>query len=205
MLTRRDFLARSLKASTLLACAPAVPQFLAATASAAEQEKDGTVLVVLEMGGGNDGLNTVIPYADDLYHKARPTLRMTKKNVMKVNDHIGLHISLFGLQNMLNEGQLAVVQGVGYPNPDNRISNRWTSGKVADVTRANLTGWLGRAVRPCTIRRAAYRRCRWARTSFRSHSKRGRMPVSLNQQVPYELEFGPGQETPSGSTDCSKT
>src|SRR5947209_19208520 len=94
MLTRRDFLARSLKTSTLLACAPAVPQVLAATARAADQDKDGTVLVVLEMGGGNDGLNTVIPYADDLYHKARPTLRMTKKNVLKVNHRIGLHSSI---------------------------------------------------------------------------------------------------------------
>jgi uncharacterized protein (DUF1501 family) len=195
MLTRRDFLARSLKASTLLACAPAVPQFLAATASAAEQEKDGTVLVVLEMGGGNDGLNTVIPYADDLYHKARPTLRMTKKNVMKVNDHIGLHISLFGLQNMLNEGQLAVVQGVGYPNPDRSHFESMDIWQSADVTRANLTGWLGRAVPSL-------------------HDKKGSIPalqvgtnqlplalqgaagsaVSLNQQVPYELELGPDKK-----------
>src|SRR2546423_14563797 len=110
---RRDFLARSLKASTLLACAPAVPQFLAATARAAERDKDGTILVVLEMGGGNDGLNTVIPYADDLYHKARPTLRVTKKDVLKVNDHIGLHNGLGGLRPMLDGGELAVVQGVG--------------------------------------------------------------------------------------------
>src|SRR5437868_15513396 len=115
MLTRRDFLARSLKASTLLACAPAVPQFLAATARAAEQDKDGTVLVVLEMGGGNDGLNTVIPYADDLYHKARPTLRLTRKNVIKIDDHIGLHNALGGLQTLSNDGDLAIVQGVGYP------------------------------------------------------------------------------------------
>src|SRR5947209_20608640 len=100
MLTRRDFLARSLKTSTLLACAPAVPQFLAATARAAEQDKDGTVLVVLEMGGGNDGLNTVIPYADDLYHKARPTPRITNKNVRKVDDHVGLHSAMAGVQTM---------------------------------------------------------------------------------------------------------
>src|SRR3954453_10505534 len=100
MLPRRDFLAQSLRASTLLACAPAVPQFLAATARAAEQDKDGNVLVVLEMGGGNDGLNTVIPYSDDLYHKARPTLRKTKKDVIKVNDHVGLHDALNGLQPM---------------------------------------------------------------------------------------------------------
>src|SRR5947208_14426588 len=108
MLTRRDFLARSLKASTLLACAPAVPQFLAATARAAEHDKDGTVLVVLEMGGGNDGLNTVIPYGDDLYHKARPTLRLTKKNILKIDEHIGLHNALAGLQPLISDGQLGI-------------------------------------------------------------------------------------------------
>src|SRR5258707_14332682 len=118
MLNRRDFLARSLKASTLLACAPAVPQFLAATARAAEQDKDGNVLVVLEMGGGNDGLNTVIPYTDDLYYKFRPTLRLAKKDILKVNDKIGLHNALNGVMPMLDAGELAVVQGVGYPNPD---------------------------------------------------------------------------------------
>src|SRR5947209_9581539 len=110
MLTRRDFLARSLRASTLLACAPAVPQFLAATARAAEQDRDGNILVVLEMGGGNDGLNTVVPYADDLYHKARPTLRRTKRELLKVNDHIGLHDALANLRPMLDGGELAVVQ-----------------------------------------------------------------------------------------------
>src|SRR3954466_10788816 len=118
MLTRRAFLAHSLRASTLLACAPAVPRFLAATARAAEQDKDGTVLVVLEMGGGNDGLNTVVPYADDLYHKARPTLRLKKEELVRIDDQLGLHPALRGLEGLMGNGQLAVVQGVGYPNPD---------------------------------------------------------------------------------------
>src|SRR5438105_4432447 len=90
MLDRRQFLTRALQGSSLLALAPAVPQFLAGTAQAAETGKD-TVLVVIELSGGNDGLNTVIPYADDLYHKARPTLRFTKEQVVRVNDHLGLN------------------------------------------------------------------------------------------------------------------
>jgi uncharacterized protein (DUF1501 family) len=190
MLTRRDFLARSLKASTLLACAPAVPQFLAATARAAEQDKDGNVLVVLEMGGGNDGLNTVIPYGDDLYHKFRPTLRMTKKDVLKVNDHIGLHNALNGLQPMLNDNRLAIVQGVGYPNPDRSHFESMDIWQSADLTRATQTGWLGRAVPSL-------------------HDKKGSIPavqiggalplalqgaaggvVSLSQGVPYQLNLG---------------
>ena len=75
MLNRRDFLVGSLKASSLLAVGPAMPDFLARTAQAAEPGKD-TVLVVVELSGGNDGLNTVVPHADDLYHKARPMLRL---------------------------------------------------------------------------------------------------------------------------------
>src|SRR4051812_2725918 len=146
MLTRRDFLGRSLKASTLLACAPAIPQFLAATARAAEQEKDGNVLVVLEMGGGNDGLNTVIPYADDLYHKYRPTLRRQKKELIKINDHIGLHSALGPMENLIKEGELAVVQGVGYPNPDRSHFESMDIWQSADLSRNVQTGWLGRAV-----------------------------------------------------------
>src|SRR3982751_5564970 len=116
MLTRRGFLERALRGSSLIAVSPLVPGFLATTARAAEPGKD-TVLVVLEMTGGNDGLNTVIPYADDDYHRARPTLRLMKEQVVRVDDHIGLNPGMRSLEKLLNDGQLAVVQGVGYPNP----------------------------------------------------------------------------------------
>ena len=72
MLTRRQFLTRTLQGSSLVALGAVVPQFVARTARAAAPGKDN-ILVVVEMTGGNDGLNTVIPYADDLYHKARPS------------------------------------------------------------------------------------------------------------------------------------
>src|ERR1700682_2562894 len=117
MLTRRQFLTRTLQGSSLLAVGSVVPQFLANTARAAETGKD-TVLVVVELSGGNDGLNTVIPYGDDLYHKSRPTLRYTKQEVVRVDDHIGLNPGMRSFQQLLNKGQLAIVQGVGYPNPN---------------------------------------------------------------------------------------
>src|SRR5262245_56294172 len=145
MLSRRDFLARALKTSTLLACAPAVPQFLANTARAAEVGKD-TVLVVLEMGGGNDGLNTVIPFGDDLYHKARPTLRLKKNETSPINDHLGLHNALNGMAPLQASGQLASVLGVGYPNPDRSHFESMDIWQSADPSRTNLTGWLGRSV-----------------------------------------------------------
>src|SRR5262245_55365472 len=117
MFNRREFLTHTLQSSSLLALGTAVPQFVARTAQAAAPGKE-TILVVLELSGGNDGLNTVIPFADDLYHKARPTLRQTKNDVIRLDDHVGLHSGMQGFRPMWEKGQLAVVQGVGYPNPD---------------------------------------------------------------------------------------
>src|SRR6266700_3252553 len=105
MFTRRQFLTRTLKGSSLVALSALVPQFVSRTAQAAAPGKDN-ILVVLEMSGGNDGLNTVIPYADDLYHKARPTLRQTENGVMRLDDHVGLHSAMQGLRTMWQQGQL---------------------------------------------------------------------------------------------------
>ena len=96
------------------------------------------------MTGGNDGLNTVIPYADDLYHKARPTLRQTKDVVIRLDDHVGLHSGMRGFRSMWEKGQLAVVQGVGYPNPERSHFEAMDIWQSADPNEAR-TGWLGRA------------------------------------------------------------
>ena len=113
MLNRRHFL----QTSSLLTFGSLVPEFIANTAHAAPQGKD-TILVLIEMTGGNDGLNTVIPFRDDAYQKARPTLKFTKEQVVKVNDDIGLHPAMRNLNGMLQNNQVAIVQGIGYPNPD---------------------------------------------------------------------------------------
>src|SRR5438270_5389953 len=144
MFTRRQFLTRTLQGSSLVALGAVVPQFVARTAQAAAPGKDN-ILVVLEMNGGNDGLNTVIPYADDLYHKARPTLRQTKDVVIRLDDHVGLHSGMQGLKTMWEQGQLAVLQGVGYPNPDRSHFEAMDIWQSADPKRMTPTGWLGRA------------------------------------------------------------
>jgi uncharacterized protein (DUF1501 family) len=146
MFDRRQFLARSLKTSSLVAFGATAPGFLARTARAATPGKDNTVLVVLEMTGGNDGLNTVVPYADDLYHKARPTLRLTREQVVRVDDHVGLHPAMRPLERMLRDGQVAVVQGVGYPNPDRSHFESMDIWQSADVKRQVRSGWLGRGL-----------------------------------------------------------
>ncbi len=143
MFNRRQFLTQTLKGSSLVALSAMVPQFVSRTAQAAAPGKDN-ILVVLEMTGGNDGLNTVIPYADDLYHKARPTLRQTKDVVIRLDDHVGLHSGMRGFRPMWEKGQLAVVQGVGYPNPERSHFEAMDIWQSADP-KGSTTGWLGRA------------------------------------------------------------
>jgi uncharacterized protein (DUF1501 family) len=146
MLHRRQFLIRSLQGTSLLAVGTVVPQFLAKTALAAESSRKDTILVVVELTGGNDGLNTVIPYGDDLYHKARKTLRLTKEQVLRVDDHIGLNPGMQGFKQLLDQGQLAIVQGVGYPNPDRSHFESMDVWQSADPKRQMKNGWLARGV-----------------------------------------------------------
>ena len=143
MTTRRQFLTHTLKGSSLVALSSMVPSFVSRTAHAATPGKDN-ILVVLEMTGGNDGLNTVIPYADDLYHKARPTLRQTKDVVIRLDDHVGLNSGMVGFRPLWEQGQLAVVQGVGYPNPERSHFEAMDIWQSADP-KGSRTGWLGRA------------------------------------------------------------
>src|SRR6266481_5121025 len=110
--TRRAFLQTGMG---LLAAAPTVPTFLDRTmmALAAENDgrrtqapsgKDGKVLVVVQLSGGNDGLNTVIPFADDAYHRARPKIGVAKNNVVRLDDHFGLNPGLAALKPLFDQG-----------------------------------------------------------------------------------------------------
>jgi uncharacterized protein (DUF1501 family) len=145
MLTRRRFLERSLSGSSLVALGPTIPGFLASSACAAEPGKDN-ILVVVEMTGGNDGLNTVVPYADDLYHAARPTLRLSKEQVVRVDDRVGLNPGLRSFEKLISDGRLAIVQGVGYPNPDRSHFESMDIWQTADPARKTGSGWIGRSL-----------------------------------------------------------
>jgi uncharacterized protein (DUF1501 family) len=144
MFSRRDFL----KTSTLLALAPTVPQFLAQTARAAKVQPDSRVLVVIQLDGGNDGINTVVPFADEGYAKHRKTLRLSKDRLIKINSQVGLHPSLAAAGKLLEAGQLAIVPGVSYPNPSRshfRSMAIWQSARLDPEEHGGL-GWLGRAL-----------------------------------------------------------
>jgi uncharacterized protein (DUF1501 family) len=107
--------------------------------------KDHPILVVLQLAGGNDGLNTVVPYVDDAYYRARPTIGIAKDKVIDVNGHIGFNPALAAFKVLYDEGDLALLQGVGYPNPNRshfRSTEVWQT--ASDSNRIIRTGWLGR-------------------------------------------------------------
>ena len=147
MTTRRDAL-KALGGSTLLALAPTVPGFLARTARASAPEKDGRVLVVVQLDGGNDGINTVVPFADEGYAKERKALRLDAKELLKINDQIALNSSMRGAAKLLETGRMAIVPGVGYPNPNRSHFESmaiWNSARL-DPEEKEGPGWLGRGL-----------------------------------------------------------
>ncbi len=145
MLNRRQLLQQS----AILSLAPMVPSFLARTAMAAGTEKDNRILVVIQLDGGNDGLNTVVPYRDEHYARLRPKLKIQTNNVIKLNDQIGLHPALKPAAKLLDAGRMSVVQGVGYPNPNRShfvSMNIWQSGRLDEAEHGQY-GWLGSRAR----------------------------------------------------------
>ena len=115
-------------------------------ARTAVNDPDGRILVLVQLAGGNDGLNTVIPFGDDVYQKRRPSLAIGKSAVLELNDELGLHPQLAGLKEIYDEGALGIVQGVGYPNPNRshfRSMDIWHTAKPGVADKRD--GWLGRA------------------------------------------------------------
>ncbi|MDR3403967.1 MAG: DUF1501 domain-containing protein [Chthoniobacter sp.] len=143
---RRQFLSTSLKGVGLLAASGYVPAFLARTANAVGPEAGAPILVVLQLSGGNDGLNTVVPLGDDLYYKARPMIGIPADAALKINDHLGLNSALAPLKAEYDAGRMAIVENVGYPNPNRshfRSMEIWHTAADAEGRR-EITGWLGR-------------------------------------------------------------
>ena len=132
---RREFLKRS----SLIAMAPTAPAFLARTVHAAKPNNDGHILVVIQLSGGNDGINTVVPYADEGYAKHRDKLRLQTDRLIKMNDQAGLHPALRPAADLFEDGRLAIVQGVGYPNPVGVFSSSAVIGPSAALSNRRET------------------------------------------------------------------
>lgn len=142
MISRRQFL----QSTSLVALSPLAPAFLTEMAHAAGTERDSRILVVIQLEGGNDGINTVVPYGDDGYFRNRKELRIKPDELIKLNDHVGLHPAMKPAALLLEQGRLAIVQGVGYPNPNRSHFESMQIWQTARTERARGDrGWLGRA------------------------------------------------------------
>ena len=139
---RRNFI----KASGLVSSASMLPNFLAGMAgNYSNLSRSGKILVVIQLSGGNDGLNTIVPHGDDLYYNLRPTLSIPNNEVIKLNNHLGLHPSLAPLQSLYDEGLMTIINNVGYPNPDRshfRSMDIWQTASASDEYLSS--GWIGR-------------------------------------------------------------
>lgn len=198
--TRRLFL-QQLGAAGIVSLGASPPAFLSRAAWAADSAEnkanEGRILVLVQMAGGNDGLNTVIPHSDPEYYKARPALGIPKTNVLKIDDALGLHPQMPGFKELYDEGHLAIVQGVGYANPDRshfRSMDIWHSARPdAEYTQ---DGWLGRGLDLTVEQHAGKMRAMALGTN--------RLPLALlgsKVNVPsisnlagYHLELGAGPE-----------
>lgn len=148
-LSRRSFLIDGLKVSALVPALPALGQ----AARLARADADDRVLVVLQLTGGNDGLNTVVPHAQDAYYRLRPNLGQPRAQLHALDDDHGLHPQMAGLGELFEEGQLAVLNGIGLPSSDRshfRSFEIWHSAKVAGPP--GDVGWLGRLSDQLSVR-----------------------------------------------------
>lgn len=153
-MTRREFIKKGL---TMVAVGATAPSFITRTALAMNNPwdvaqvtsrpgvPDDRVLVVVQMGGGNDGLNTLVPFTNDAYYRARPNLAVAQKDVIRVTDELGLHPNLAKVRDLYDKGAMAVVQGVGYPNPSRSHFKSMEIWHTADPEgRVVRVGWIGR-------------------------------------------------------------
>ena len=140
---RRKFLKQNVLASSLFF----VPSFVKAFENAIKDSLGFKKLVIVQLSGGNDGLNTIIPYTNDIYYKSRPNLAIAKNDCIKITDEFGINKNLAPLKNLYDKGYLSVINNVGYPNPIRshfRSTDIWHT--ASDSNQYLNTGWLGRYI-----------------------------------------------------------
>ncbi|WP_374948818.1 DUF1501 domain-containing protein [Mucilaginibacter sp.] len=152
---RRDFL----KNTALASSAFLIPSFLKSFEAMAGNEISGYKnLVIIQLSGGNDGLNTVIPYGNDIYYQKRSTIGIKQPDLIKLNDIQGLNPNLSALKEIYDQGWMSIINSVGYPNPDRshfRSMDIWQTG--SDSSQFLTTGWIGRYLDSnCAINKDPY-------------------------------------------------
>jgi uncharacterized protein (DUF1501 family) len=141
VMNRRDFIKQASLASTALF----LPKFVSGFNFIDSAIATGKKLVIIQLSGGNDGLNTVVPFRNDIYYKKRPSLAQQKSNLIGITDDIGFHESLIAHSDLYHNGELCVINNVGYPNPNRshfRATDIWHTASEADEYLQS--GWIGR-------------------------------------------------------------
>jgi uncharacterized protein (DUF1501 family) len=143
--TRRKFLTLTSGAVAAGAIAPVLNlNEIASAAVSRPLAPDTPILVMLTLYGGNDGLNTVIPYADSLYYSSRPEISYKAETVLPLDAELALNPSMKGIKNLWDQNKVAIIRGVGYPNPDRSHFSSMAKWQTASPAKNISTGWLGR-------------------------------------------------------------
>lgn len=140
-MNRRKFIKNSSLASSLFF----VPSFVKAFSNLITSETSYKRLVIIQLSGGNDGLNTLIPFRDDNYYKSRPIIGLKKEDIINLDNELGLHPSLLPLKKLYDYGYLSIINNVGYPNPNRshfRATDIWQT--ASDSNQYLQSGWIGR-------------------------------------------------------------
>lgn len=148
-LSRRKFLATGVASAAVISGTSQIPGLLLQAAAAPSTGGDHAenILVVLQLSGGNDGLNTVVPYADDVYARNRFQTRIGAKQTHKIDDYLGFHPAMSGMHRLFQEDRLTIVQGVGYDNPNRshfESMDIWHTARPNLARDARQVGWLGK-------------------------------------------------------------
>jgi len=143
-LCRRDFMRGGVALFSLGFTGSDLMMRMAAAQGTANPARDRDILVMIEMNGGNDGLNTLIPYADPAYYASRPTLGIPRTRVLDIGGQVGLHSSMGQLKALFDAGEVAVIQGVGYPNANQSHFRSMDIWQTAVPEQEVSLGWLGR-------------------------------------------------------------
>ena len=141
LIRRKEFL----QVGSLATASLMLPKFLKAFEASNMVPPGNKVTVVLQLSGGCDGLNQIIPIRNDIYYRSRPRLGVAKDKALKLTDEVGIHPSLSGLKELYDDGSMAVLHNVGYPNPDRshfRSMDIWHTGSQS--SEYWNTGWVGR-------------------------------------------------------------
>ena len=147
MIKRREILRRGMAGLSIAGIGASMLKpsaFTSVAEAAALAEANGKILVILELSGGNDGLNTVVPYGDDAYYRHRPEIGLPKSQLRILDDHFGLNPGMSGFEELFKDGKMAIVHGCGYENPSYSHFTSMSYWHTAAPNSGEEYGWVGR-------------------------------------------------------------